>query len=104
MTHLRRGLAAVRAPGVERAQPSSLARPGEAYGALGHAGEGRPVVAKALATIYNTGTPCCAAALLRITETLLVAGAAAQQAAACVQRALDVARRRTRHRGTYRPL
>ncbi|MGH8070650.1 MAG: AAA family ATPase [Candidatus Entotheonellia bacterium] len=95
IAHMRQGLTAFRATGAELALPYYLALLGEAYGALGQAGEGLKVLAEALATTHKTGEQFCEAELHRLKGKLLLAGSAEHHAAAeaCFQQALDVARR-----------
>jgi predicted ATPase/class 3 adenylate cyclase len=95
IAHMRQGLAAFRATGAELALPYYLALLGEAYGALGQAGEGLKVLAEALATAHKTGEQFCAAELHRLKGQLLLAGSAGHhaEAEACFQQALDIARR-----------
>jgi predicted ATPase len=95
IAQMRQGLAAFRATGAELAQPYYLALLGEAYGELGQAGEGLKVLAKALATVHQTGEQFCEAELHRLKGNLLLACSAEHHTAAeaCFQQALDVARR-----------
>jgi predicted ATPase len=90
------GLADLRATGAELWRPSFLALLGEAYGrAAGRREEGLGVLDEALAITSRTGERAHEAELHRLRGELLRGGGATDEleAAACLQEALEIARR-----------
>jgi TOMM system kinase/cyclase fusion protein len=97
LVHLREGLAASRATGAEVFRPYYLALLAEAYGHAGHAEQGSTTLAEALALVERTGERWWEAGLHRLKGDLVLtqAGgerAAVEEAEACFQHALTIAR------------
>jgi predicted ATPase len=95
LAQMRQGLAAYRATGSVSGMSGYLAQLAEAYGQVGQVDEGRHLLAEALALVDSTGARVLEAELHRLHGELLLRQTVpeAQAAAACFQRALDVARR-----------
>jgi predicted ATPase len=110
IAHMRRGLAAWRVAGSEAGRTYYLSLLAEAYGNVGQAAEGLPVLAEALACAHTMGERCWEAELYRLKgELLLQSGVQAlasealppdaglqtrdAEAEACFRQALDIARR-----------
>jgi predicted ATPase len=94
---MRQGLTAHRATGAEQSRPYNLALLAEAYGSIGQPAKGLHLLAEALTTVDCTGERGWEAELYRLKGELLLAQAGesqrVQEAEACFQQALDVARR-----------
>jgi predicted ATPase len=92
---LRQGLAARRALGTELARPDYLTQLAEAYGTIGQAEAGVPLLAEALAHVDTTGERQYAAEVYRLKGVLLLRQAIPDEAQAetCFHQALEVARR-----------
>ncbi len=67
---MRQGLDAYRATGAELSRPHSLALLAEAYGKVGQAEEGAPLLAEALVTVHRTGERWYETELYRLKGTL----------------------------------
>jgi predicted ATPase len=95
MVQMRQGLTALQATGGDVRRPLFLALLAEAYGGIGQIEEGLNVLAEALAAAEKTGGRFYEAELYRLKGELLVARAAEPnaEAEACLQQALDIARR-----------
>jgi predicted ATPase len=104
MVQMRQSLAAFQAIGTKSLWPYHLALTAEAYGMVGRAEEGLMVVGDALAVAHKTGARYYEAELYRLQGELLQAQAGRERSAqgtgrqfeeaeACFQRALAVARR-----------
>jgi predicted ATPase len=95
ITWIRQGLTGMRAAGAEIVRPYFLALLSEAHRKEGQTEEGLRVVAEALAAGRETGQRYYEAELYRLKGELLLARSAEQQveAEACLQQALDIARR-----------
>jgi predicted ATPase len=92
---MHQGLAAYRATGTEQGVSWYLALLAEAYGRVGQAEAGLPLLAEALVLVANNGEGFYAPELHRLTGELLLQQAASQapQAEACVRQALALAHR-----------
>ena len=95
IAQIRQGLTAWQTAGQELARPSLLALLAEACGKAGQTEAGLAVLAEALAVVEKTGQREWEAELHRLKGELLLARAIpeTQPAEACLQQALDVARR-----------
>jgi predicted ATPase len=95
MVQIQQGLAAYRATGATRVRPYSLALLAEASAKVGQTTEGLEALAEALATLAKSGVRWWEAELHRLRGELLLQSSVAQpeEAAACFQHALAVARR-----------
>jgi predicted ATPase len=94
MAQMRQGLVALRAAGNEVGQPMYLALLADAYGKIGQADEGLPLLVEAWSIFDQSGQGSQNAELHRIEGELRWRQSApdAAQAEACFQAALDVAR------------
>jgi DNA-binding NtrC family response regulator/predicted ATPase len=94
MTHMRQGLDAFDNIGAALGRPYWLALLAEAWGRVGQAEEGLRTLAEALDAIHTSGERRWEAEIYRLKGQLLLAPAAAHddEADACFQKALDVAR------------
>jgi predicted ATPase len=94
ITHIHHGLEAYRAT-AGRAQPYYVALLAEAYGTVGESAAGLGVLAEAFAAMHKAGAPVWEATLYRLKGELLLQHATrgSDEAEACFQQALDVARR-----------
>jgi predicted ATPase len=92
---MHQGLAAVQATGISLVRPSNLARLAEAYLRVHRIDDGLRTVAEALREVHKSGEQYHEAELYRLQGELLLClpHADAPQAEACLQRALEVARR-----------
>src|SRR5262249_4360475 len=100
IAQMSQGLAAYRATGAELWRPYFLALLAEACGKVDRVQDGRQVLAEALAIVANNGECSCEAELYRIQGVLTLTSQgpslqakAAEEAEACFQQALTVARR-----------
>jgi predicted ATPase len=95
IAQMRQGLAALRTTGTASGMPSFLAHLASAYAQVGQVDEGLHLLAEALAVVDTTGGRHYEAELHRLHGELLLQQPVpdARAAAACFQRALDVARR-----------
>ena len=95
ITQIQQGLAAYRATGATRDRPYHLALLAEASAQVGQTTEGLEALAEALATLAKSGARWWEAELHRLRGELLLQHAVAQpeEAEACFQQALAVARR-----------
>jgi predicted ATPase len=97
MAQMRQGRAAYGTTGAVLARPYFLALLAEAYGSIGQTAEGLTQLAEALATVDLTGEHGWEAELHRLQGELLLAPVGesqrVQEAEACFQQALAVARR-----------
>jgi predicted ATPase len=93
---IHQGLAAYQATGATRDRPYNLALLAEASAQEGQTTEGLEALAEALATLPKSGARWWEAELYRLKGELLLQHAVAQpeEAEACFQRALEIARRR----------
>jgi predicted ATPase len=94
-TQIQQGLAAYRATGVTRDRPYHLALLAEASAEVGQTAEGLEALAEALATLAKSRVRWWEAELHRLRGELLLQHAVAppEEAEACFQQALDIARR-----------
>jgi predicted ATPase len=94
---MRQGLTAHRATGSEQSRPYNLALLADAYGGIGQPAEGHALLAEALTTVDRTGERGWEAELYRLKGKLLLAQVGesqeVQEAEACFQQALAIARR-----------
>ena len=92
---LQQGVAAYHATGMTGLRAYSLALLAEVCAQMEHTTEGLEALAEALATLTTSGHPWWEAELYRLRGALLLQRSAAQleEAEACVQQALEVARR-----------
>ena len=95
MTHMRQGLDAFDDIGAALGRPYWLALLAEAWGKVGQAEEGLRALAEALDAIHTSGERRWEAEIYRLKGQLLLAPGATHddEAEACFQQALDVARR-----------
>ena len=95
MAHMRQGLEAFDAIGAALGRPYWLALLGEAWGKVGQAEEGLRALAEALEAMQTSGERRWEAEIYRLKGQLLLTPGAAHddEAEACFQQALDVARR-----------
>jgi predicted ATPase len=95
IAQIQQGLAAFRATGASRARPEHLALLAEASAQVGKTAEGLEALAEALTTVATSGVPWWEAELYRLRGELLLQHAVArpEEAEACFQQALAVARR-----------
>jgi predicted ATPase len=99
IAQMRQGLSAYHAIGSELWRPYFLASLAQAYGEAGQAEEGLTALAKALATVERTGERWWEAEVYRMQGELFLQQAAGrghqaeEEAEACFQQALDIARR-----------
>jgi predicted ATPase len=95
IAQIRQGLAAYQVTGAIRDQPYHLALLAEAYAQAGETTEGLEAVGEALATVAKSAVRWWEAELHRLRGELLLQHAVAppQEAEACFQQALDIARR-----------
>ena len=95
ITQIHQGLAAYRATGATRDRPYHLALLAEASAQGGQVAEGLEVLAEALATLAKSGVRWWEAELYRLRGALLLQRSAPQpeEAEACFQQALTIARR-----------
>jgi predicted ATPase len=95
MVQMRQGLAAYRATGAELWRPYWLSILAEVYGKVGQTDEGLRVLAEGLVAAHTSGQRSYEAELYRLKGELLLARAVeqpAEEAEACFQQALHVAR------------
>ena len=95
ITQIQQGLAASQAIGAVRDRPYHLALLAEVFAQVGQTTAGLETLAEALVTLPKSGVRWWAAELYRLRGALLLQGTVAQpeEAEACFQQALDIARR-----------
>ena len=94
LAHLRHGISAYRAQGVETLIPLSLAMLGEAYGHIGQPQDGLAVVAEALTRVRQTGEHLYEAELYRLQgELTLRQSQDAGEAESCFHKAIEIAQK-----------
>ena len=93
IAQLHQGMAAYQATGAELCLPLWLAMLAEAYGKVGQTEAGLTALAEALATVHRTGERWWEAEIHRLKGELLLRRASpTEEAEACFQQALDIAR------------